>query len=450
MFENVSRRDVFRTAGAAVLAGSVAQLSLSQPAGKPRVGLIGVGHRGRSLLGALLATDLATVPAICDISLQSIGQAEGLFVKGGFKKPEVYSRDEQSYKQLLNREDLDAVLIATPWHWHTPMAVEAMRARKYVGVEVPAALSIEECWQLVDTSEQTGIPCMMLENWSFRRDNLAVLNMIRQGLLGDILHCHCAHSHNTIDRWFFDENGKPLWPAEYLYNVNRDQYPTHSLGPVLSWMNLNCGDYFDYVTSTATRAAGVNHYFAKNFGRDHPLAKRPVTQGDIVTTVVKTKNGNTIVINYDMQLPRPYDNRWMIQGTEGVYKEQYSPADDGVVYLAGRTDHWPSTEGRDYETWKPFGPYQREFDHSWWKAIDAAQTSTSREHNGTDSLELIRFLDSVRNKIQTPIDVYDSVLFSVIVPLSGQSIAVGSAPVKCPDFTRGKWRTKKPSFALEA
>ena len=289
----------------------------------------------------------------------------------------------------------------------------------------------------------------MLENWSFRRDNLAVLNMIREGLLGDILHCHCAHSHNCIDHWFFSDKGEPLCPADFLYKHNRDQYPTHSLGPVLSWMNLGCGDYFDYVTSTATRAAGVNNYFSRKFGPEHPLSIKAVTQGDIVTTIVKTKMGNTIVINYDMQLPRPYNDRWMIQGTQGVYQENPEEDRDGLVYLAGHTDNWPETTGPHYEEFTPFSYFQRKYDHSWWKALDVNAAQIVAGHGGTDYLELIKFIDAVRDKRQTPINVYDSVLFSSIVALSEQSIAAGSKPIKCPDFTKGKWETKKPGFALD-
>jgi predicted dehydrogenase len=286
---------------------------------------------------------------------------------------------------------------------------------------------------------------MMLENWSFRRDNLAVLNMIRAGLFGEIVHCHCAHSHNCVDHWFFDALGNPRWSAEYLLKYNRDQYPTHSLGPVLSWMNIGCGDMFDTVVSMATRPLGPNMHFRAKFGDSHPYADRAFAQGDIVTTLVKTKLGNTIVINYDMQLPRPYDNRWMIQGTRGVYKEQ-TPAEASQIYLAGQTDKWPDSRGAGYETFQPFDPWQKKYDHEWWKALDADAAAGRGGHGGTDWLELSKFVEAIRAGRPTPIDVYDSVLMSVIIPLSGLSIARGSQPVACPDFTRGKWQTRKPAF----
>jgi len=323
MTDKTSRREFLKNHGAlglgAVLAGTglaedaAASPTRTAPLEKVRVGIVGVGGRGNSLLGNLLQMKSdVEVRAVCDIHRSRAEGARARVAQAGSPKPEAYFGDEYVWKKFMDRDDLDAVIVATYWEWHTPMAVYAMKTGKYVGVEVPAAYTLEECWELVNTYEQTGVPCMMLENWSFRSDNLAVLNMIRMGLLGEIMHCHCAHSHDCIDHWFFDrQTGKDRWPAKYLVEHNRDQYPTHQLGPVISWMDINRGDAFDYVTATAEK-----------FGPDHPNARRKFAQGDIVTTVVRTKKGKSIVINYDMQLPRPYDNRWLIQGTRGLYNEQ--------------------------------------------------------------------------------------------------------------------------------
>jgi predicted dehydrogenase len=399
-----------------------------------RVGVIGTGNRGRSLLGGLLALPDVAVTAVCDINAESAAKAVDMVEKAGQPKPEAYTKDETAYRDLLKRDDLDAVLIATYWQWHTPMALEAMKAGKYAAIEVPCALSLDECWALVDTSEATKVPCMMLENWSFRRDNLAVLNMVRKGLFGDIVHCHCAHSHDCIDHWFFDEKGNIRWGGEFLVKYNRDQYPTHSLGPVLSWLDINCGDAYASLTATATASKAINAYFTRKFGPDHPSAKREYKQGDIVTSVVRTQLGKTIVINYDMQLPRPYDNRWMVQGTLGLYDE-----DKSQVYIEDKSPK--------YHEWEPFEPYQKEFDHTWWRTLDAE--SKEAGHGGTDSLELKMFIKAVRDKTQTPIDVYDSVTMSCVVALSEASIAKGGAPVECPDFTRGAWKNRKATFAVE-
>jgi predicted dehydrogenase len=383
----------------------------------------------------MLAMEGVEFPALCDINRDSLALAQDMVVKAGRPKPEGYAQGDHAFEALMAREDLDAVIIATYWQWHTPMAVFAMRHGKYAGVEVPAALTVDECWDLVNTHEKTGVPCMMLENWSFRRDNLAVLRMIREGMFGEIVHCHCAHSHDCIDHWFFDPQGNMRWGGEFLVRRNCDQYPTHSLGPVLSWTNINCGDVFATLTSTAADSRSINAYFVRKFGPEHPNAKRTYKQGDIVTSVVRTKKGKTIVINYDMQLPRPYDNRWMIQGTLGLYDE-----DKASVYIVDKSPK--------YHEWEPFAPYQEQYDHPWWKVMMGSPVEMG--HGGTDFLELKKFLEAVRAKAQTPIDVYDSVTMSSIVGLSEKSIAKGSAPVSCPDFTRGKWKTNRPVFAATA
>ena len=395
-----------------------------------RIGIAGTGNRGKSLLNTLLQVDGVEVRALCDINPEHLKQAQEILKTAGRPEADLYSKDEHVYKEMMDRDDLDAVIIATFWEWHTPMAVYAMKAGKYAGVEVPAAYTLDECWELVNTHEETKVPCMMLENWSFRRDNLAILNMIRQGLFGDIVHCHCAHSHDCIDHWFFDrETGMDRWSAKYLVNHNRDQYPTHQQGPVVSWLDIGCGDYYDYITSTATDSFAINAYFERRFGKDHPNTQRKYAQGDVVTTVVKTIKGKSLVINYDMQLPRPYDNRWLIQGTRGLYNEQRES-----LYIVDKSP--------EYHKWEPFAPYQETYEHKWW------QEGVKGGHGGTDYIELAQFVNAVRNKTQTPIDVYDSVIMSVIGPLSEQSIAMKSVPVKVPDFTRGKWKTRKPQFAV--
>ncbi len=404
-----------------------------------RLGVVGVGNRGTALLSTALRAPGVQVPAVCDTDQSALERAQARVRRAGQPDPTVYTGSPDSFKKLMDRPDLDAVLIAAPWHWHTPMAVYSMQAGKYTGVEVPAALTVEECWQLVETHEKTKTQCMMMENWSFRRDNLAVLNMIRAGLLGTTVHCHCAHSHDCIDHWFFSPQGDMRWGGEYLVKRNADQYPTHAVGPVLSWMDINRGDAFDTISSTATASRGINEYFRRKFGPDHPNAKRVYKQGDIVTSTIRTKLGKTVVINYDMQLPRPYDNRWMIQGTLGLYREQ-----PGTVYLEGRSPK--------YHEWEPFDPYQKQYDHAWYKAMDAAAADPNNQlaggHGGTDDMEVRLFLAAARDKKPTPLDIYDSVTMSGIVGMSEQSIARGGAPLAFPDFTRGRWKTNQPYFAL--
>ena len=431
--ENFSRRDFIRTGAMATIGLGLlpdAARAAAEPAESIRVGVIGTGNRGKSHVSNLLNIPGVEVTAVCDLFDSQATAAANMCVQAGRKKPAIYVKDAFTYKQMLAKEKLDAVIIATYWDSHAPIAIEAMNNGTYPGIEVPAALTVENTWKLIETSEKTGIPCMMLENWSFRQDNLAALNMKRLNMFGDIVHCHCAHSHDCIDHWFFDsKTGEQKWPAEYLLKYNRDQYPTHAVGPIISWMDINRGDIFTEIYSTASASKGINAYFKREFGESHPNGKIQWKQGDIVTSLLKTKMGKTLVINYDMQLPRPYSNRWMLQGTKGVYDEE--KASISLV------------TSPKYHEWEPWKPYEQKYNHKWWNADFSSQS-----HGGTDYVMLVQFTDAVKKKGPTPIDVYDSAVMTAIVELSGISIEK-NAPVPFPDFTKGKWETNKPYFAMD-
>jgi hypothetical protein len=431
--EKVSRRGFIRTGtiatvGMTMFSGKAAALASADKSVK--IGVIGTGNRGTGHVNTLLTIEGVEIAAVCDLLESKALNAADICEKAGRKRPKIYSGDAGTYTEMLDREKLDAVIIATYWDSHTAIALRAMKNGIYPGIEVPAALTVEDTWKLVETSETTGIPCMMLENWSFRQDNLAALNMKRLGMFGDIVHCHCAHSHDCIDHWFFEsKTGNKRWPAEYLLKYNRDQYPTHSVGPILSWMDINRGDIFTEIYSSASASKGINAYFKREFGENHPNANLSYKQGDIVTSLLKTKSGKTLVINFDMQLPRPYSNRWMLQGTLGVYDEEKSS-----IYLRPNSPK--------YHEWEPWKPYEVKYNHKWWQA-----DLSSQSHGGTDWIMLNQFIDSVKIKGPTPIDVYDSAVMTAIVELSGISIEK-NAPVAFPDFTKGKWQTNKPYFAI--
>ncbi len=433
----MNRRDFISMAGA-----GLALASTGFGAGKRvRLGVIGTGGRGTSLLGIATLFEDVDIPALCDINKENLAKAQEVVVASGRKKPQGYSAGDEDYKNLVDRDDIDAVLIATPWEWHVRMSVYAMKAKKYVGCEVPIANTVDECWEMINVQEQTQTPCMMLENWSFRRDNLAVLNMIRKGMFGDINYAHCAYAHDC-NYWFFPDYSIHDWKGAHIMNRNADQYPTHGLGPVVSWMDINCGDYPAYLTSTASRALGVNRYFRKKFGPDHPMAKKPIMQGDIVTTVIKTIKGKTIVVYNDMVSPRPYDNRWQLSGTEGIYSHEHN-----ALYIEGVTP-----TAHDEHAWEPFEPYQEKYDHVWHREVRRITDKLKTDmisHGAPDYLEIKMFLEAARDKGTLPLDIYDSVIMSAPVALSDISIAKGSAPVPFPDFTRGRWKTRKPYFAVE-
>jgi predicted dehydrogenase len=427
-----SRRHFLKTNARAVagltMASIMPKIALAEEHKPVRIGVVGTGNRARGLMSNLLGMKNIFIPAVCDIDPKALAAAQQIVTEKGQSKPEGYS-GPTDYKKLMDRDDLDAVLICTPWDLHTPMSVYGMKAEKIIGCEVPIAYTLEECWQLIKTWEETGTPCMQLENWSFRSDNLAVLKMIRAGLLGEITHTHCAYSHDCIDHWYFERGtGNSRWAAQYLIDHNRAQYPTHQQGPVLSWMDINCGDYYDTITSTATDGFSIYDYFKRTFP-DHPNGKKKYKQGDIVTTVVRTKKGKSIVINFDMQSPRPYDNRWTVQGTRGIYNQQRN-----AVYLTGKSPQ--------YHEWEAFPPYDEQYKHAWAESAFGG-------HGGADGIMLSQLVRAVREKKPLPLDLYDGVLMAAIGPLSEMSIAQESKVIQVPDFTRGQWNTRKPSFALE-
>jgi hypothetical protein len=357
--------------------------------------------------------------------------AASMCENAGKRRPGIYNNGEYGYRELLSKEKPDAVIIATYWDTHASIALYAMENNVCPAVEVPLALSVNDLWQLVETSEKTGVPCMMLENSCFRKDNLALLNMKRLGLFGEIVHCEGAHAEDLVDFWFYDrKNGEPNWAAEYLVKYNRDQFPTQSIAPGMSWMDINRGDIFTEIYSTASASKGINAFFKREFGDGYPAGKLNYRQGDIVTSILKTKEGKTLTINTDIQLPRPFANRWMLQGTKGIYCEE-----NESVFLEGKS--------REYHKWEPFKPYEEKFKHKWWY-VDYSD----RFNGGTDYLMLMQFINSLRSDGTLPIDIYDSAVMSAVIELSEISIGK-NAPVPFPDFTRGKWQTNSPCFALD-
>ncbi|GAB4420337.1 MAG: Gfo/Idh/MocA family oxidoreductase [Bacteroidia bacterium] len=414
---------------------------------KLRLGIIGTGLRGRWHLHLALQRDDTEVTAICDIDPDAIAQAQRQIRDAGRKEAAVYQQGEEAFRQMLTRDDLDAVVIATPWHWHVPMAVAAMRNGKYAGVEVPAALTIEECWDLVDTSEATGVPCMILENVCYRRDVMAVLNMVRQGLFGELLHMACGYEHDLREVQFndgrqpygggveFGEKGfsEARWRTQHAVERNGDLYPTHGAGPVSVMLDINRGNRFVSLTSTATKARGLHKYIVDHGGADHPNASVEFRCGDIVTTVLRTQHGETVTVQHDTNNPRPYSLGFRVQGTHGIWMDV-----NQSVYIEGQS-------ARSHQ-WDPAADWFVRYDHPLWQRW-AAQAEGGG-HGGMDFFVLHAFIEAAKRRVAPPLDVYDAATWSVISPLSEQSIAQGSMPVQVPDFTRGRWMLRKPFFAL--
>ena len=415
----LTRRELLAGAGAAALAEET----------KPvRIGMVGVGNRGTGLLRNFLDLPGVEVPAVCDINEANLSRAQAIVEKARGKRPEGYSSGLEDFKRMAAREDLDAVVTATPWEWHAAVCVAAMKAGKYAATEVPAAITTEECWDLVNTSEQTGMPCMLLENVCYYRNVLMVLNLIQQGLLGEMLHAEGGYQHD-VRGGKVAATGELRWRGLHAARRNANLYPTHPIGPMAWWLNVNRGDRFTYLVSMSTISRGLNHHIARRFGADHPNARRQYALGDINTTLIRTENGATVTLYHDTQLPRPYDLILRVQGTQGIYSGTLEK-----IYIEGRS---PKAH-----TWEDTAPYYEQYEHPLWKAL--GPVARKYGHGGGDYIELDQFVRAVRNRTQTPIDVYDAAAWSVITPLTEQSVAARSAPVDFPDFTRGKWKKPRP------
>ena len=412
-----------------------------------RVGFIGTGLRGQGMMRLTTHRDDVDIPAICDIDDGMVNKALTVLKKAGRPEPIVYNKGDEDFRNLVKNEDLDGVFIATPWEWHHPMAVAAMNAGKHVGTEVPAALTVADCWDLVNTSEKTGRFCMIMENVCYRRDVMAVLNMVRKGLFGELLHCQGGYQHD-LRRVKFNDGIKPYgggvefgekgyseakWRTNHSVNRNGDLYPTHGLGPVSNMLDINHGNRMVHLTSTATQTRGLHQYIVEHGGSDHPNAAIDFKLGDIVTTVIKCANGQTIMLSHDTNSPRPYSLNFRVQGTNGLWMK-----DSQSIYIEG-------VSPKDHR-WEEDKSYLKKYDHPLWQRFE--DQAAGAGHGGMDFFVLRAFLETMKRDSEPPLDVYDAASWSVISPLSEKSIRQNSASIKIPDFTRGKWKTNKPVFGL--
>jgi len=415
--------------------------------GRINIAFIGVGGRGRSHVSLVAKYKNIDITAICDVDPKAITATQKILRDHSRKEAAVYTGDEHAYLKMLERDDIDGVIIASPWLWHTPMAVAAMKAGIYAGVEVSAANTIEECWDLVNTSEETGVPCMILENVCYARESMAVLKMVREGVFGEIVHATCGYKHDLRGVKFNpgvefgkDAWGEARWRTEHSLKRNGDIYPTHGIGPVATWFDINRGNRFVSMSSVATKATGLHKYIVDHpkGGKDHPNAKLKWKLGDIVTSTIQTANGETIILSHDTNLPRPYSWGFELHGNKGVWGGQY---EGKRIYIEHESKPHTWSTGKDYNK------YFEKYDHPLWKK--EASKAKGAGHGGIDYFTIKQFVESVQNEVQPPIDVYDAAAWSAITPLSEASIASGGTPQFFPDFTRGKWMTNKPIFGLE-
>ncbi|HMZ99628.1 MAG TPA: Gfo/Idh/MocA family oxidoreductase, partial [Ferruginibacter sp.] len=303
---------------------------------KVRIGMIGVGLRSHEHMGNFLQREDVEITAIADPQQRSIDEALAVFKQYKRPEPAIYKNGNEDYKNLLKRHDVDAVVICSPWEWHSIQAIDAMNAGKIVGAEVCGAVKLQECWDVVNTSEKTRIPLMMMENVCYRRDVMAVMNMVRKGMFGELIHGQGGYEHDLRGVLFNDgvtaynsgvEFGKNAyseaqWRTEHNKNRNGELYPTHGLGPVAVMMDINRGNRMTKLSSIASKAKGLHKYILEHpkGGENHPNAKVVFKCGDIVNTQIQCANGETILLTHDVSSPRPYNLGFRVQGTEGLWQ----------------------------------------------------------------------------------------------------------------------------------
>lgn len=391
-----------------------------------RVGFIGLGARGQGLLEWVVLAQGEQVAAVCDVYQDRAEKGAELVEKAGQERPAAYL----DYHDVIKNESVNTIIVATAWESHVEIALAAMYAGKAVAIEVGGVYELRDCYNLVDAYEKTGTPFMFLENCCFGRREMMVLNMVRQGLFGEVVHCAGGYQHDLRREIAFGRERRHYRLRNYI-SRNCENYPTHELGPIAKVLDINHGNRMLTLSSTASKAAGLRDYIRANKADDERLMNQTFAQGDVVTTVIKCARGETIVLTLDTTLPRYYCRGFTVRGTKGMYEEV---TDSVFLDRKEDIDHdfdWRSScvgNAKDYET---------EYEHPVWKKY--LEEGIKGGHDGMDWLEFETFFRCLREDAPMPVDVYDAASWMAVTALSEMSVAKGGAVVDFPDFTDGKW-----------
>lgn len=450
----MKRRDFLISTTAAGIAAATAGFmpAFARPRERLRVAMIGTGLRGQSQLGPLLSRNDVELVAICDTQQVMLDMALAIIEKAGRRKPKVYggNGDANAWKALLAQKGIDAVFIVTPWEWHAPMAIAAMQAGIAVGCEVVAGITLQDHWDVLRVQQRTGTPYMLLENVCYRRDVMAVLQMVRAGVFGELIHLQGGYQHDLRAVKFNSGNpaepygsgvefgakgfSEAQWRTQHSIDRNGELYPSHGIGPCAEYVNINRGNRFTHINAFSTKARGLHDYIVNHpkGGPDHPNAKIKFKLGDVVTTTLRCEKGETILLQHDTSLTRPYSLAFRVQGTDGIWMDV-----NKSIHIDGRSPP---------HKWEDAQKYYDEYDHPLWRKY-AAQAAGAG-HGGMDWFVVHAFIEALKAGDPMPIDIYDAVAWSAITPLSEQSIAEDYRTLPFPDFTEGKWKDRKPIFAL--
>ena len=402
----------------------------SDPIDTVRIAFIGLGMRGEGAVYRYTFLEGVKVVALCDVIPDKVTKANEILRERGLPEADVYT-GEDDWKRVCERDDIDLVYVCTQWDLHTPIAVYAMEQGKHVALEVPAALTIEECWQLVNTAERTPRHCIQLENCNYDFFEMATLNMAQKGLFGEIVHAEGAYIHDLRFLNFNDSTGYwNMWRLKHNQEENGNLYPTHGLGPVAHILNIHRGDRMEYIVSVSSNQFGMTAYAKEKFGDDSDYAKREYLNGDMNTSIIKTVNGKTMMLQHDVTSPRPYSRIHMVSGTKG-FAQKYPRK--GISL---------EPDGHSYISESALDSLLSEYEHPIVKEVGMKAKEVGG-HGGMDFIMDYRLIHCLRNGLPLDMDVYDAAEWSSIIELSRISVANSGKPVKVPDFTRGKWNKIK-------
>jgi hypothetical protein len=444
---NQTRRDFVKTATGVGLAGALpltthlspltAQDPLrfrAPPIPLVRIGFVGIGGQGGSHLENLLTLEGVEITALCDIVPEKVASWQRRIRERGRKEPAGFTRGPRDFERMCAEQELDLVFNATPWEWHVPIILAALRNGKHSASEVPLAYTVDDCWAVVEAAEQFRKHCVMMENCNYDRLEMLGLNLARKGLLGELLHAECGYNHDLRAIKFATE-GEGLWRRAHATRRNGNLYTTHGLGPVAETMGITRGNQLDYLVSMSGPSRGLQAWQSEHLPADDPRRRERYVLGDVNVSLLRTTAGQTIYLTHDTNLPRPYSRKYVLQGARGIL-EGYPRR----VYIEGAS-------GAAHR-WDPVERWFDSHDHPLWKSEKVRQASVG--HGGMDWLEDWRLITCLREGVPTDQNVYDGATVSVVGPLSEWSVANRSKPVKVPDFTRGRWKQTAPQEIIEA
>ena len=390
-----------------------------------RFAIVGTGLRGRSMLSELLAIDGVQIVAVADIAPEKAARAVKMCTDAGQAAPAVYTNGERDFERLVQRDDIDYVYTATPWEWHVPVLLAALKAGKHCGAECPVGTTLKDLWALVDASEQAQRHCMQLENCNYGYNEMLVNRLVHDGVLGEVLYGSAAYLHD-LRKILFENRDEGLWRRAWHTRMDGNLYPTHGLGPVAWYMDLNAGDRMTYLVSMSTPERGLTLHRDQTVAEktDPKWQERYIT-GDLNSSLIMTAKGRNILLQHDVSNPRPYSRLNGVQGTKGVFEDY--PA---RIYVDGQAGG---------ERFGSIDPYKKTHEHPLWTRVGELARKKGG-HGGMDFIMAYRLVECMREGLVPDLDVYDAASWSAPMPLSQMSVAKGSAPMAFPDFTRGQWQ----------